>query len=289
MFLDQFVDKSVWNRVTQYMTVGGRIPDIVLQRLRTVGNEREFLTYVYIENKAPVNEKGESEAVTQLFDSTGEEFGKGHSDRGFYIGFNGVKILFMEYNMAGMPNGKIKPYMFAFNATIKDKASEFGKNNMPRPRPIKKIPTDADPHTGKGYELDLIDDADEVTSIFSWIGATNHARNMVHTLKESYPGIRLAESATTSTFGKLTLEERAEHKGYSSGEEYGASKEKSEEQSEEESEEESQDEEEEESEEESQAEAGAKSDSKGKSKEESDSNSDTDPEERFGTAKRVKR
>lgn len=191
---------GVWSMVPQILTEAGKFPDLAIERYRTHSDGTKFfLPTVWIEFKSSINESA-SAAAKQLQDSLvfrrRHMFSHTHSHKGYFIGIKGFDWLFMEYNiLITQDKNRIHyaTYTHPFDADIPRLEEVEG-----RPMPPEKPYAEYEPDTGRGYVLDITQEADRnhIHAILAWISQKKHARDLRSVFeKESI----LAHGVTTST------------------------------------------------------------------------------------------
>lgn len=209
LLLDEYFARSTWNRVPEFRTYVGKIPDLVLETfvLRDGLRTRIFVPRVFVEFKTAINN---TDAIQQLLDSIILEYGPNLKSKGFLIGVKGTQFTILDYHLVQTDSGpEPNCYILNFYDDRGDNASQSG-----RPTPSRQY-KDLD-----FMDLKSRDEGLDIMKALEWIGTVKEARDLTFMNPQARP---LAISLTMSTLPSLgsgSEEEQAEEIVNELGSEY---------------------------------------------------------------------
>jgi len=176
LMLLSFFDPKLWNMVPQFMTQVGRFPDIAIERFRTHRNgTKHFVPSVWVEFKSYINVTPMA-AIRQLLDTIKVKDGFLVSRWGYLLGIQGHKWLFMEYNVFLTEDDQEKEYTIqAYPFTADD---ELLDDEAARPQIRRSLYTEENFETGKGFDLDIRENRQDIIDILLWISRKNRPRDL---------------------------------------------------------------------------------------------------------------
>lgn len=183
LLLDKYFSHNIWNFVPQYYTAQGKWPDLVLEQyIRRPGKNRDqlFVPKVYLEFKTQLNTK---DAVAQLIEAIGWEYGDKFRSRGFLIGVKGTQWTIMDYkflNVEGKPNPECVINNFYGQGVVQPE----------RPVPIRTY------NQFDFMDLKYPDPTKDLFKALEWIGQDNEPRDLTSATPNA---TRLTVSFTMST------------------------------------------------------------------------------------------